>query len=627
MAKLKKHRILAAAIEPPKLKKMVVAPRVSRRSSKQPPRRFVSVSETRMWSNRPYGCNSWKGAVEHDKRMQREELLRANSAFRVVREAVNQRKATPDWCYKHEHPLRTGKKCTLYARWDFLTPIFDSMSAMDKESTDAFGVSTMISKKHRMERAKSNPEPFTFGRPKPGEIVHQWTCPGCGNHDRSKLITDHEGMTCPCGVFVGVVMVSGNREKLGASQNDDKTTHADRTYEARTDKFDRPPPSTSEARAARMCAAKALSTGSGVRVAGYKRMCDAQTLSERQLAKELVSAQVRAGTGLEPRDQVKQRQVLQCCEAIFKSLNPIDHEIKRQVRIVTDQAYVDAVQHASKCSNRHLCDVRLAERSPAVIAQACFEYTINALVDGTIVDANVDQARLLDVRERMSRSMKFQNTSSMTQVESGKVMLNLLRAPTFNICVECTPQTASPAAPSFDKSVSFAPILPDSAPDSKKSTPSLGLPHLRSLESPCFTRTPSLCSNGEWSPTVPKKVQHRDAIAHIFLSHRSEMKTCIRDTALGLTQNDAFSKACASDQRLLQLDNSQFAFCLLNAVAREQTPNKASFVNPIQMNAGIADRLGLGLLFADEAVKTLCSLLPDESKNTGLVGEPDDLFS
>lgn len=338
-----------------------------------------------------------------------------------------------------------------------------------------------------------------------------------------------------------------------------------------------------------------------------------------------MAAEVAAGIALHPRDRVKQRSVLSYLEELFKMLHPVDHGVKRMVRMAADSTYVAAVQHCAHCERRDLCEVRLAERHASAIAQAVFEHTVEHLceTDGENADMAIDVKRLKELRDRMSRSTCFAARTSATQIASSKLMVQIIQSPDFDYKKTCEPcETDMPIMPSNFATVAGPPIV--SSLDGCKR-----LASLRPVTaSPCLQRSLSICSHGENSPTPSKQIEWRNAIAAIFIAHRTELAVSVRDSALRVIQTPSFIKVCEADPRVTALNDNQLAFCLLNAVAMEQaTADAASFTKSMRPNAGIADKLDLGLLLADDVIGCIRGAIPADAASDHSERDADDLFA
>jgi hypothetical protein len=175
--------------------------------------------------------------------------------IRALRQHAIEHSKIPEWCFPHEHPLKSGLPGKLYDRVDYITPVVDSMKRMQErsgqETEDAFGVFHVPRKRRKVEAPK-----HSFSQA-PGGYTH-WTCPVCGNNDQSTWHVYTDRTSCDCGVvvFMGSV-VHTHREKLGALQDDDKTQHADAVVNKRTDKYDRSAPSKEERKLDRSMLGKA----------------------------------------------------------------------------------------------------------------------------------------------------------------------------------------------------------------------------------------------------------------------------------------------------------------------------------------------------------------------------------
>lgn len=580
-----------------------------------------SQADCSAWSNRPYGCHSLIEARRLYKEKQEYEAAPENSWLRIPKHKPLS--AYPVKCYSHEHPLKTGRKGVLYFRHDFVTPIIDSMRDMQESNTDdVFGLVSYIANKKRKVSFVDKP---LNSKEKPSRTapVHSWTCKGCGSHDHGKLVLGHEGYTCPCGVWAGNQIVGANRQKLGAAEDEDKTITADKPWQSKTDKYDRGPETAKEARASRLAAARTGGGLNGQRAGMHMgRLCDVQAICEREAAKNIVEAEVAAGISLMPRDRVKQRAVLAAIENMFTLLHPVDHGVKRAVRMAADKTYIAAVQHCLRCERRDVCEIRLADRHATAIAQSMFENTIDKLCENEgDRDERIDLVRLNELRSRMHRSVAFHAHTSATQLASSKLMIDLINSPDFDVCKQCEPcETDMPVMPS-NLMVTAQPLVATLKGIKKPAA-------LRALVSPCLQRSLSICSNGENSPTPSKQIEWRNAIAAIFVAHRTELQTCVRDSALRVIQVPDFLKACESEQKLRLLSDNQLAFCLLNAVALEQeNADGTSLTNSVRPNAGIAEKIELGLLVADEAIICMRAAMPADAASDQSERNADDLFS
>lgn len=577
--------------------------------------RSYSSEETNAWAQRPHGCSDLGTA----KLLYEEKQHPANrKLFAPLQTKGIQHTTYPEWCYKHEHPLKTGRKGVLYHRMDFIGPIVDSMRELSTSaSSDAFGLSSYISSKRRKTKRVELPsiEAPSDGAKKPSK-VRFWTCRGCGTSDRSLLTLDREGYTCSCGAWCGTEVVRSNRQKLGASEEDDKTITSDGVFKSKTDRYDRSPKTAQEARAERLGRGKASGGLGGKRVGRHMgRLCDAQAATEREAARSIVDAEVAAGIAIQPRERVKQRAVLTYVEDLLSMLHPVDHEVKRAARITADYTYVTAVQHCGQCPESTACEYRLADRNAAAIAQAVVEYTVTRLVNKQDPDKRFDMQRLQDLQTRMQRSPCLVGKTSVSQIAASKLTVVAINQPTFDYNTVCQPcNTELSEMPKLQ-----GPSLVSSLEGCKRAA------SLRPINSPCFQRSLSLVSTGTASPTPSTQIKIRNAVNAMFVAHRTELTVAVRDGALRAIQTPGFVAAYESDDKIKSLNDNQLAFCLLNAIAIDQA-EASSFSRLIRPNAGIAERLALGLLDADDAIANLRASIPADAASDQSEREAEDLF-
>jgi len=226
----------------------------------------LSAEECKAWRHRPYGCSSVSVAVD----IYKAKLIFGNlgeDSFLRLREhrSID---SYPEWCFRHEHPVKTGRKRVLYHRSDVVGPIADAMEMFaSRMGSDVFGLSNLLNKQRKRQRAEREqlPEARVVVAAGPASrIVYPFSCLECGNHDYSILKKTKEGMVCQCGAVSGPIVVAANRQKLGALQEDDKTLVADATRPSQSDRYDGPPKNSSETRASILKRAKSNSSGLGL---------------------------------------------------------------------------------------------------------------------------------------------------------------------------------------------------------------------------------------------------------------------------------------------------------------------------------------------------------------------------
>lgn len=241
---------------PPGIKAIFSKRKAARRENGLRTQRTFTARENHAWRTRPYGCHSFEEAMRIYEEKQRFDNLPPNSFLRL--EAHKPASFYPEWCYRGEHPLKTGRKRVLYHRSDYITPIIDSMTDLYDTGADVFGISIMLSRQRKRQKAQDQQAKLqsSVNANELGNVL----CTECGNQSTSKMITTKEGLVCNCGVVCGRNFVSANRQKLGALQEDDKTVVADAPQQHGRDQYDFGPQTTEEARKSRLALGK---TGSG----------------------------------------------------------------------------------------------------------------------------------------------------------------------------------------------------------------------------------------------------------------------------------------------------------------------------------------------------------------------------
>ena len=592
--------------------------------------REYSSHEKTVWTNRPLTCHCFAAAVEHhhqqdpERQQQRDEIdfLKGNAKRRRGWETI------PEWCHREEHPLFTGRPGRLYHKSDCITPIVDSMQRMVdcKGGSDALNLFTDVdaqNKKRRKQDAydETDAEASEKARRERERVAREvgtainWVCACCGNTDIKTQVQHKDALLCPCGFVVRLgSVVSTHREKLGAEEGEDKTQHADKPREQRVHWSDTDyVPSVVDRRNERKFASQVAKIGG--RVKGLGRLCDAQRVTESAAAKEQLADDVRNGFKLTPKDETKGWNIIAQINELSRQLAPIDHEVKRTLRCDANGVWSNAVRHCRSCTRTDCCELRLIERTPAIIAASVFETTIERLLHDESNDVRVSRQHLLDIQLRMQRSSTFTNTPAITQMNTAKAMIHILQAPDFDPSMVC-----APTLPKSSASCSLA-----AAEATKGRTPlSSRMP---------FARNDSSISADGASPTPTDAVLMRDAVSTVFLAHRSELPVAVRDGAMRALQSPGFVKAVNEIESLRPYSIQCYAFCILNAVHREQKsaepgPSFATTSEPDRaFDVGIAIKLNFDLAIAEESIVRIRALVPTDAASEASTGEDDDLFS
>jgi len=330
---------------------------------------------------------------------------------------------------REQHPLNKGKRephCTgltdkLYDRHDLLEPIFDSMKLMYYKM--GWSVQCPVSNRAVMEVAS------TYSN----KTSNHSLCNGCINKDPGafSLTADKSHLACGvCGVVSSAIHIATDREK-NCARDDDKTTHADKPYELKTDRFDKPAKSCVELRNDREQSvfssrvSKAAKTKYGL---GW-----GQEHAVRQAARAEQQRQA-----MDQKDLTKSNHIQQEMDKLFGPLEPIDNNIKRFCRMEADRAWREAVRHCDICTAKSSCQLRIKERGPAVIAEAVFGCSLAKLLDGKTTLEAVSHSGLLTLADRRAGLQNVKGGSSAHRAVQ-TVVASLLAHDQVTAIPECQP--------------------------------------------------------------------------------------------------------------------------------------------------------------------------------------------
>lgn len=329
---------------------------------------------------------------------------------------------------REEHPLNKGKlekHCTglpgkLYDKFDLLEPILDSMKLMyhklgwsvtyPVQRASSIEVSTtrfITTNSGGSGGGSSGRRSGTSRTSGASSSTSGSLCRGCYNPDRNGFLptSDKSHMTCKlCGVVSSPIHVATDREK-NCAREDDKTTHADRPFQSRTDRFDHPAKTCDELRKERE--QSVVGSRIGKRAKQKNGLGWSQENSIRQAAKA-----ERERQEMEPRDATKGNHIQQELDKLFAPLEPISNEIKRFFRIEADRAWREAVKHSRFCSSKSLCQLNIKDRGPAVIAEAVFACSLATLLEGNKTLNGVTHSGLLVLADKRVGLQQHKGTSS-----------------------------------------------------------------------------------------------------------------------------------------------------------------------------------------------------------------------
>ena len=295
---------------------------------------------------------------------------------------------------------------------------------------------------------------------------------------------------------------------------------------------------------------------------------------------------------------------------MFKKLKPIDHQVQKEVRRTAHELYKIGARHAHACERVSCCELRLVDRSPFIIASSVFSHTVDSILSpgGGTELAGVDREHIVDLQMRLQRSVEFTNSASLAQMATAKAMITLMKEEGFDACRPCAPPAA--AAPPVREA---------------KTTPSMRGVRLTRVDSDLGRQL-----GGTPGSPMGDQLPLRNALATVFLAHKSELPTSVRDGAVRALRAPGFVVSCRGLECLKNASLNTVAFCVLNAVAREQADTVGpSFANGAQagmLNVPVAHKLNLDLVVAEEAITAIRHFVPTDAASEASAPPEDDLF-
>jgi hypothetical protein len=447
-----------------------------------------------------------------------------------------------------------GLRGKLYHRADYISPIVDSMRLLFQrhgwgEWTDDDAMPQCVQgfQMPRVARlrfdasdvseASDAPAPSPPNPPAAQAVL----CKGCGSTRRSDftLTVDKSHLVCRCGVVSAPVHIALDREK-NCAREEDKTTHADAVYVQKTDRFDHAALSCSELRAQQAQQAQ------GSRVSKKTREKMGIGWQHEHLAREAARAE-RQRNEMDPRDSAKNQHILIALEKLFVPLEPMDAEVKRFCRREADRAWREAVRHSTVCGEGARCNLRVREKGPVVIADACLTCSLSTLLEGRITLDGVSHSALLNLSNKL---VAFQNAKRTS------CALRAVRTVVARLLCHTGTEPIEPCVPSS--------TLPSPAPSSS-SDASVRMPPVPSS----LQRVDSSVSDVGEAPS--ELLLQRDAIHRVFQA-LGTMPNSVREASLRAIQNPAFRAALAEARVktacVERLTSNELSYVLLTAVAR-----------------------------------------------------------
>lgn len=458
---------------------------------------------------------------------------------------------------REQHPLNRGKRsqyCTglpgkLYSRYDIVSPISDSMQIMyyrlgwtglPQLLSEQLIVSSKCARRspdESLHAAGLGPAPA----PQPVPL-----CKGCRSTDPRDFTptADKSHLVCKCGVVASMITIAQEREK-NCAREDDKTTHADKPYEPKTDRFDHPAQSCEEVRKQRERDA------AGTRISKKAKQKLGVGWTQEYAAREAARAE-RQRQDMDPKDVTKGQNIQIKLDELFTALEPLDNQIKRFCRMEADRAWREAVRHCDVCAARGRCQLRIKEKGAAVIADASLACSINTLVDGKVTLDGVTHAGLLVVANKLGAQQAHKGTSCA--LRAVRTIVSALQAHS-----QATP---IPSCPVPTKSSCQPSPAPSNSSDASVARPPPSAP---------FARTDSSVSDVGEHRRENSPLKLRDSIMSVFRYMGTDQTISVRDAALSIVQlpdfRAALDVALVEDEDLSKLPFEGLAVALLDAVS------------------------------------------------------------
>lgn len=434
-------------------------------------------------------------------------------------------------------------------------------------------------------------------------------CKGCRSTNRNDFVmtSDKSHMVCKCGVVCAPVHIAQDREK-NCAREDDKTIHADKPYEPKTDRFDHPAQSCDELRKQRELEAQAT------RISKKAKQKYGLGWSQEHTAREAARAERQRGE-MEPKDQTKGQHILIELEKLFTPLEPIDNQIKRFCRMQADRAWREAVRHSKICRAKGRCQLRVKEKGPAVIADAALTCSLNTLLDGHVVLDGISQANLLNIADKLGALQNTKGTSCA------------LRAVRTVVGTLLSHDLADPIAPCPMPTCqsSQASCQPSPAPSSSSDA---SAPFVQSGSGPAsFQRADSSVS--DFGDPSNELLQQRDSVNKVFKALGTTMPNSVRDATLRAIQDPQFRATLAVAQSenadVGRLSQNGLSYVLLAAVA-QQAEQQTGIAHARKVPPRLLSDFASNAAQLETAANAVRTLLPEGLNALPAAEEGDGLF-
>lgn len=492
----------------------------------------------------------------------------------------------------HLHPTKCGIPGKLYSPFDYVTPIFDSMTCLH-DGVYGSGMRRMVQQYERRRlkeimasggadgsSAVAKNTPFdgldpeidqysSFVAPvcptpnKPGCL-----CTNCGSNKPSDISVDDAGHTVceSCGA-------QGPKFSYGA---DYKETNDTDKSTARADAPCREDDDVSRLRVKKPAALTTISADTKRKM----KLGHAPEIVALTAEKEV--AELNKG------NHRRLKSLIDDIDKLFDEMGQVHPEIKRKIRMDAKTVFIQSVKHSEICKNK-ACQKALLNKPMRVVAKESISFTMDSLSSGEGI-AGVSKQTILALQSRVNSSPAFSHRDNATQHQSCHAMISSLT--TGDNSIEC---------PSVDEEDS--PRTPERKADGRQPQPSAnGLP---------ITRQDS---NVQESPIV----QIRDAISRLSVEY--SIPSDLRDSAMCALQDGNFVRQIVETPIVsTNKTHRASAYVILCSVA-EEYGKQGSYATDDHCRR-------VGLTGADLApmVSRVRSILP-KSALGGRVNDDDELY-
>lgn len=523
---------------------------------------------------------------------------------------------------RERHPLNRGKKpCChsglpgkLYDRHDIISLIIDSMClmhhrlgwcpmAMDDGNallapSSGSMVFTSVGGGGGTLRRSSTSEAdqlYAIGIGPAPEAPKASLCSGCSNSDAKNftLTKDKEHVCGQCGAVSCSVRVATHREKA-CTEEEDKTTHADKPWDSKTDRFDHPAVTCKELRQQREREV------AGTRISKKAKAKFGVGWTQEHASREAAKAE-RERAEMDTQDLTKGQHIQIALDQLFTPLEPLDNRVKRFCRMEADRAWREAVRHAKVCERKGKCPLRFKEKGPAVIADAVLSCSLDTLIEGAVQIDGVTHSSLMVTANKLGAQNVHKGTPLALRGLRTVVASFLSHSGSQPVpsCPNPKP-LAKPTGPGSVSSTNPSPMAAPSPAPSSSGASSNDIPFLH-VDS----------SASDFGEPKSRLMQIRDAVTVVYKALGTA--NSMRDRTFAAVQNASFRAALdvamESNDDVRSLSIEGLAYCLLSAVAYQADPVAAARerrATPATLLAGF----GSPLPRIDAATAALGALLP-----------------